>query len=100
VARTGLARVCYRIGASADAEREIGEALKIAPSYPPALMLSAALFAGKGNLPEAGNLIRGALELAPRDAEAHALAGSVWEGAGELRKAAEMYRKAWELGGD
>ena len=100
VARTGLARVYFKTGAAADAEREVGEALKIAPSYPPALMLSAALLAGKGNLPEAEKLIRGALDLSPQDAEAHALAGSVLESAGELRKAVEMYRKAWELGSE
>ena len=100
VARTGLARVYSRMGAVADAEREVGEALKISPSYTPALMLSAALLARKGNLLEAEKLIRGALDLSPLDAEAHALAGSVLEGAGELRKAVEMYRKAWELGSD
>jgi tetratricopeptide (TPR) repeat protein len=100
VARTGLARVYLKTGATPDAEREVGEALKTSPSYPPALLLSAAVLARKGNLPEAEKRIRSALELSPRDAEAHALAGSVFEGAGELRKAAEMYRKAWQLGGE
>lgn len=100
VARTWLARVYLKMGAVPDAEKEIGEALKIAPSYPPALMVSAAVLARKGNLPEAEKLIGSALELSPRDAEAHALAGSVMESAGQLRKAADMYRKAWELGSE
>lgn len=97
VARTGLARVYWRTGAAADAEQEVGEALKISDSYPPALMLKAAVLARKGNLPEADTLVRGALELSPRDPEAHALAGRVYEEAGDLRKAARMYHDAWRL---
>lgn len=100
VARTGLARVYWRIGASAEAEREVGEALNRSSSYPPALLLKAAILARKGNLQEAEKLIRGALELNPRDPEAHALAGRAYEAAGELGKAARMYREAWLLAMD
>ncbi|MDA8123467.1 MAG: redoxin domain-containing protein [Deltaproteobacteria bacterium] len=100
VARTGLARVQWKMGLVAEAEKEVGEALRLGASYPPAMMLKAAILAGKGNVAEAETLIRGALELSPRDPEAHALAGRAYEAAGDLGKAAGMYRKAWLLAGE
>jgi len=100
VARTGLARVYWSSGQAADAEREVDEALKKGATYPPALLLKAAILARKGDLPGAEKLIREAIELNPRDPESHALAGRAYEEAKDLRKAAAMYRKAWLLDGD
>ncbi len=100
VARTGLARACWRLGASAEAEREVDEALRISASYTPALLLKAAILARTGRLPEAEKTMRDAIALNPGDATVHALAGQAYEGAGELAKAAQMYRKAYQLTGD
>ncbi len=99
-ARTGLARACWKLGAAAEAEKEVGEALKLAASYTPALLLKAAILAKAGRLPEAEKTMQEAIAQNPGDAAAHALAGQAYEGAGELAKAARMYRKAWQLGGE
>ncbi len=100
VARTGLARACFRLGAAAEAEKEVDEALKISASYTPALLLKAAILAGTSRLPEAEKAMREAIALNPGDATSYALAGQAYEGAGDLANAARMYRKAWQLGGD
>ena len=100
VARTGLARVYWRMGQAADAEREVGAALAKSATYPPAMLLKASILARKGDVPAAGTLIREAIELNPRDPETHALAGRAWEEAKDLAKAAAMYRKAFELNGE
>ncbi len=100
VARTGLARVYWAMGRAGDAEREVDEALKKGASYPPALLLKAAVLAGKGKLAEAEPLIRDAIELNPREPKSHALAGRVYEDAKEYVKAIAMYRKAWVLSGE
>lgn len=100
VARTGLARVYWRAGQAADAEREADAVLKRNATYPPALLLKAAILARKGDLPGAEKLIREAIELNPRDPLSHAQAGRAYEEAKDLRKAAAMYRKAWELNGE
>jgi peroxiredoxin len=100
LARTGLARVCWSTGDAAGAEREVGEALKKAATYPPALLLKAAILARKGDMPGAEKLIREAIDLNPRDAQVRALAGRAYEEGKDLPKAAAMYRKAWELRGD
>ena len=100
VARTGLARVYWKLGSAAEAEKEVDEVLKRSASYTPALLLRAAILAKTGRLPEAEKAMRDAFALNPSDAGAHALAGQAYEGAGELAKAAQMYRKAWQLNGD
>jgi len=100
VARTGLARACWKLGAAGEAEKEVDEALKTSASYTPALLLKAAILAKTGRLPEAEKTISEAIALNPGDAAAHALAGQAYEGAGELAKAAQMYRKAWQLYGN
>ncbi len=100
VARTGLARVYWRLGSAAEAEKEVEEALKMSASYTPALLLKAAILAKTGRLPEAEKAMQDAIALNPGDAGAHALAGQAYEGAGDLAKAARMYRKAWQLYGD
>lgn len=100
VARTGLARVYWSSGQGAEAEREVDAALKKNATYPPALLLKAAILARKGDLPGAEKLIREAIELNPRDPLSHALAGRAYEEAKDLGKAAAMYRKAWELNGE
>ena len=100
VARTGLARVYWRSGQGAEAEREADAALKRSATYPPALLLKASILARKGDVPGAEKLIREAIELNPKDLSTHALAGRAYEEAKDLVKAAAMYRKAWELGGD
>lgn len=99
VARTGLARVYWKLGSAAEAGKEVDEALKISASYTPAILLKAAILAKTGKLPEAERLMLEAIALSPRDPESHAMAGQAYEGAGELAKAARMYRKAWELSG-
>jgi peroxiredoxin/Flp pilus assembly protein TadD len=100
VARTGLARVYWRLGSSADAEREADLALGRNAAYPPAMLLKAAILGSKGNLPAAEKWISDAIALNPNDPEAHALAGGAYEAAGDLAKAVSMYRKAWQLGGE
>ena len=100
VARTGLARVYWSSGQGAEAEREVDAALKKNATYPPALLLKAAILARKGDLPGAEKLIHEAIELNPRDPLSHALAGRAYEEAKDLGKSAAMYRKAWQLNGD
>jgi tetratricopeptide (TPR) repeat protein len=100
VARTGLARVYWALGDAANAEREADEALKKGSTYPPALLLKAAIVARKGDVAGAEKLIREAIDLNPMDAQSRALAGRAYEEAKDFRKAAAMYRKAWELGGE
>ncbi|GAB4234787.1 MAG: hypothetical protein OHK0028_11130 [Deltaproteobacteria bacterium] len=100
VARTGLARVYWRSGQAADAEREADAALKRGATYPPALLLKASILARKGDVPGAEKLIREAIELNPRDPSAHALAGRAYEEAKDPAKAAAMYRKAFQLNGE
>ncbi len=100
VARTGLARACWKLGSAAEAEKAVDEALKASASYTPAMLLKAAILAKTGRLPEAEKLVDDAIALNPRDAEVHALAGLAYEEAGQLAKAAGMYRKAWQLGGE
>lgn len=100
VARTGLARVYWRMGQAADAEREVAAALGKSAAYPPALLLKASILARKGDVPAAEVLIREAIDLNPRDPQTHALAGRAFEEAKDLVKAAAMYRKAFELNGE
>ena len=100
VARTGLARVYWVTGDIAGAEREADEALKKGATYPPALLLKAAILARKGDLPGAEKFIVEAIELNPKDPQVRALAGRAYEEGKDLKKAAAMYRKAWELSGE
>jgi Tfp pilus assembly protein PilF/peroxiredoxin len=97
VARTGLARVYFRLGAFPDAERETAEAIRRNPAYPPALLLDAALLAKRGKAAEAAKRVDEALALNPRDPEGYALAGRAFEAGGDIAKAAAMYRKAYGL---
>lgn len=100
VARTGLARVYWRLDSISDSEREIDLALAKNSAYPPAMLLKAAILGKKGKLPDADKLIADALALNPNDPEANAMAGFAYEAAGNLARAASMYRKAWLLSGD
>lgn len=100
VARTGLARVFWFSGQSADAEREVDAALKGNRTYTPALLLKAGILARKGDAPGSEKAIREAIELNARDPQVYALAGRAYEEGKDLPKAASMYRKAWELSGE
>jgi cytochrome c-type biogenesis protein len=100
VARTGLARVYWRLGSLAESEREVDLALGKKGAYPPAMLLKAAILGRKGGVPAAEKWINDALALNPNDPEACALAGVAWEAAGDLGRAASMYRRAWLAGGD
>ena len=100
VARTGLARVYWKLGSLAESEREVDLALGKNGAFPPAMLLKAAILGKKGSLPAAEKIINDALALNPEDPEACALAGVAYESAGDLKRAAAMYRKAWLNSGD
>jgi peroxiredoxin/cytochrome c-type biogenesis protein CcmH/NrfG len=95
VARTGLARVYWKLGSLADSEREVDLAIKKNGSFPPAMLLKAAILGKKGSLPDTEKWVAEALALNPNDPEACALAGVAFEAAGDLKQASAMYRKAW-----
>lgn len=100
VARTGLARVYWRLGSLAESEREIDLALAKNGAFPPAMLLKAAILGKKGSLPAADKYINEALALNPNDPEACAMAGVAYEAAGDLKRAASMYKRAWLAAGD
>ncbi len=95
VARTGLARVYWKLGSLSDSEREVDLAISKNGAFPPAMLLKAAILGKKGDLPAAEKWVADALALNPNDPEALALAGVAFEASGDLKRAASMYRKAW-----